>query len=146
MSLKNSVGLVAKKVPGDRRDYMRELHLSRSQREMIAEINTAYVPDLILLDGIQAFTHGGPAKGTLVSPKVMLIGTDRIAIDAIGVAILRKYGTTRSVSKGSVFEHPQIARAAELGVGVGSPDQIHIITHESEGEKYAAEIMEILHS
>jgi uncharacterized protein (DUF362 family) len=144
MSLKNSVGLVAKKVPGDKRDYMHELHLSRSQRKMIAEINTAYETDLILLDGIQAFTHGGPAKGTLVSPNVILVGQDRVAIDAIGVAILRKHGTTRKVSKGSIFSHPQIARAAELGVGVNSPEQIRIVTHDEKSEQLAEEITEIL--
>ena len=146
MSLKNSVGLVAKKIPGDKHDYMRELHLSRSQREMIAEINTAYEPNLILLDGLQAFTHGGPAKGTLVSPNVLLVGRDRIAIDAIGVAILRKYGTTRAVSKGSIFDHPQIARAVELGIGVGSPDQIRIITRDEQSKTFSEEILEILNS
>jgi len=144
MSLKNSVGLVAKKIPGDKHDYMRELHVSRSQREMIAEINIAYKPDLILLDGIEAFTRGGPAKGTLVSPHVLLTGRDRVAIDAIGVAILRKYGTTRAVGRNSIFEHPQIAHAARLGIGVNSPDQIHIITHDENSEQFAEEIMKIL--
>jgi len=144
MSLKNSVGLVAKKIPGDKHDYMRELHVSRSQREMIAEINIAYKPDLILLDGIEAFTRGGPAKGTLASPHVLLTGRDRVAIDAIGVAILRKYGTTRAVGRNSIFEHPQIAHAARLGIGVNSPDQIHIITHDENSEQFAEEIMKIL--
>jgi uncharacterized protein (DUF362 family) len=146
MSLKNAVGLVAKKIPGDKHDYMRELHLSRSQPEMIAEINTAYEPNLILLDGLQAFTRGGPAKGTLVSPNVLLVGRDRIAIDAVGVAILRKYGTTRAVSKGSIFDHPQIARAVELGIGVGSPDQIRIITRDEQSKTFSEEILEILNS
>jgi uncharacterized protein (DUF362 family) len=146
MSLKNAVGLVAKKIPGDKHDYMRELHLSRSQPEMIAEINTAYEPNLILLDGLQAFTRGGPAKGILVSPNVLLVGRDRIAIDAVGVAILRKYGTTRAVSKGSIFDHPQIARAVELGIGVGSPDQIRIITRDEQSKTFSEEILEILNS
>ena len=144
MSLKNSVGLVAKKVPGDRHDYMRELHISRSQRKMIAEINTTYKPDLVLLDGIQAFTKGGPAKGTLVSPNVLLVGKDRVAIDAIGVAILRKYGTTKAVSKDAIFDHPQIARAAELGVGIQSPEQVKMITHDERSTKLAEEIQPLL--
>jgi uncharacterized protein (DUF362 family) len=40
MSLKNSVGLVAKRVPGGIYDYMWELHGSPNQRKMIAEITT----------------------------------------------------------------------------------------------------------
>src|SRR5262249_24665147 len=56
LSLKNSVGFAAKYVPGNSYNFMRELHSSPDQRRMIAEINTAYKPDLVVLDGIQAFT------------------------------------------------------------------------------------------
>ena len=52
LSLKNSVGFAAKTVPGNSYNFMRELHSSPHQRHMIAEINTAYKPDLVLLDGI----------------------------------------------------------------------------------------------
>ena len=55
LSLKNSVGLAAKRVPGEGYNYMTELHSSRHQRRMIAEINAAYAPALIVLDGVEAF-------------------------------------------------------------------------------------------
>ncbi|MGD8627147.1 MAG: DUF362 domain-containing protein [Anaerolineae bacterium] len=145
LSLKNSVGLVAKKVPGERHDYMRELHLSRHQRRMIAEINAAYRPDLILLDGLQAFVKGGPAKGKSVDAGVILAATDRVAIDAVGVALLRHFGTTRRVGRGPIFQQQQIARAVELGLGVGGPDQIELVTADAESEAYAAQIRSILH-
>jgi hypothetical protein len=54
------------------------------------------------------------------STHVVLAGTDRVAIDAIGVAILWLFGTTPEVSRGKVFEQEQIARAVELGLGVTS--------------------------
>jgi len=144
LSLKNSVGLVAKRVPGDGHDYMRELHTSRHQRLMIAEINTAYAPDWILLDGVEAFARGGPAKGKLVEPKLMLAGSDRVAIDAVGVAVLRHFGTTRPVRRGPVFRQEQIARAAELGLGVTSPEQIELVTDSPESAAYAEVIREVL--
>jgi len=144
LSLKNSVGLVAKRVPGEGHDYMRELHTSRHQRLMIAELNTAYAPDWILLDGVEAFALGGPAKGKLVEPKLILAGSDRVAIDALGVAVLRHYGTTRAVRRGAIFEQQQIARAAELGLGVGAPDQIELVTDSPESAAYAQEIREVL--
>ncbi|HVG90636.1 MAG TPA: DUF362 domain-containing protein [Alphaproteobacteria bacterium] len=50
LSLKNSVGFAAKTVPGNSYNFMRELHSSPNQRRMIAEINTAYKPDLVVLD------------------------------------------------------------------------------------------------
>jgi len=111
---------------------------------MIAEINTAYSPDLIVLDGVEAFVDGGPDRGTRVNADVMLAGTDRVAIDAVGVAVLRFFGTTPEVSKGHIFGQDQIARAVELGLGVSSPDQIQIITDDAESEDFASKVCEIL--
>ena len=144
LSLKNSVGLVAKSVPGDSYNYMGELHSSPHQRRMIAEVNAAYQPDLILLDGVDAFVDGGPDRGTRVDSQVILAGTDRVAIDAVGVAILRYFGTTPHVSRGPIFGQEQIARAVELGLGVESPEQIELITDDPDSETYAVEIHEIL--
>jgi uncharacterized protein (DUF362 family) len=115
LSLKNSVGLAAKSVPGNGYNYMTELHNAASQRAMIAEINAAYAPALIVLDGVEAFTSGGPDAGTRVDAKVVLAGVDRIAVDAVGVAILRQLGTTANVRRGPIFRQEQIARAIELG-------------------------------
>ncbi len=123
---------------------MNELHSSPYQRQMIAEINTAYSPDLIVLDGVEAFVEGGPHVGKRVNANVMLAGTDRVAIDAVGVAILRLLGTTPEVSKGKIFEQDQIKRAAELGLGVKSADQIQIVTGDKESEEYAKKVREVL--
>lgn len=144
LSLKNSVGLAAKRVPGNEYNFMSELHGSPNQRTMIAEINTAYKPDLIVLDGVDAFTTGGPDKGTEVNAGVILAGTDRVAMDAVGVAILRHFGTTDEVSKGKIFEQAQIARAVELNLGASSANQIEFVTNDAESAKYAKEIQKIL--
>jgi len=144
MSLKNSVGLVAKWVPGDRHNYMSELHGSPHQRRMIAEVNAAYQPDLIVLDGVEAFVDGGPAQGKQVNAQVILAGTDRVAVDAVGVAILRYFGTTPAVSRGTIFQQEQIARAVELGLGVDDPQKIELITDDPDSAAYATQIQEIL--
>ncbi len=144
MSLKNSVGFVAKLVPGDSHNYMSELHNSKFQRHMIAEINTAYNPALIVMDGVEAFVDGGPGVGTKVASEVVLAGTDRIAVDAAGVAILRLFGTTPEVSQGKVFEQEQIARAVELGLGVDSPSKIHFVTGDADSAAYARRIEQAL--
>ncbi len=140
LSLKLAVGLV----PRIDQPFMKEMHGSPYQRQMIAEINTAYTPSLIVLDGVEAFVDGGPARGTRVEAGVMLAGTDRVAIDAVGVAILRLLGTTPEVSRGPVFKQDQIARAVELGLGVKSPHEIELITPDSESADYAAKVKEIL--
>jgi uncharacterized protein (DUF362 family) len=143
LSLKNSVGLVAKVGP-DGYDYMRELHSSPHQRRMIAEINTAYAPALVVMDGVEAFVSGGPDNGKRVEAEVMLAGTDRVALDAVGVALLRYWGTTPEVSRGLIFEQEQIARAVELGLGVDGPEKIQIVTDDADSEAYAAQIREVL--
>jgi uncharacterized protein (DUF362 family) len=140
LSLKNSVGLV----PLKGYPYMQELHSSPYQRQMIAEINTAYSPDLVVLDGVEAFVDGGSDRGTKVDAGVILAGTDRVAIDSVGVAILRLLGTTPEVSRGSIFEQDQIARAAELELGVSSAKQIQLVTGDAESEAFAVQVRDIL--
>jgi uncharacterized protein (DUF362 family) len=144
LSLKNSVGLAAKYIPGQPYNFMRELHSSPHQRRMIAEINAAYRPDLIVLDGVQAFVNGGPDQGKLVNSNVILAGTDRVAIDAVGVALLRHFGTTPEVSQGTIFDQEQIARAVQLKVGVGDARQIELVTGDHASAEYARQIRALL--
>ena len=127
LSMKNSVGMVAKRVPGGMYDYMWELHSSPFQRQMIAEINLLYNLDFVIMDGIKAFTSGGPESGTTVEPNLLLAGRDRVAIDAVGVSILKLYGAKGKVGSEPVFEQDQLKRAAELGFGVKSAEEIALV-------------------
>ncbi len=144
MSLKNSVGMAAKFSPVDNYNYMAELHGSRDQRLMIAELNALYEPDLVLLDAMEAFVDGGPDTGKRAAPGVIIAGADRVAVDAVGVAVLRLMGTTAAVSAGDVFDQEQIRRAAELGVGVGSPEEIAVVTPDRESAAFARRLRPIL--
>ena len=144
LSLKNSVGLAAKRVPGTDYNFMTELHRSENQRRMIAEINAAYKPALVVLDGVEAFTTGGPDNGTKVNSEVILAGDDRVAIDAVGVAILRHFGTTPEVERGKIFEQEQIAQAVKLGIGVRDPSQIEFLTDDRESAEYVDKIRKLL--
>jgi uncharacterized protein (DUF362 family) len=138
MSLKLSVGITHKR-------NMTELHSSfLSMRKMIAEINQVYTPSLIVLDGIEAFVDGGPARGTKKRADVILAGTDRIAIDAVGLAILQDIGSNRAIMETKIFEQEQIARAVELGLGVKGPKEIKIMADEEEGQEYARRLTGIL--
>ena len=144
LSLKNSVGIVAKYSPRDNYNYMGELHGTSYQRHMIAEINQLYRPAMIVMDGLEAFTDGGPDSGTLVKPQVMMLGTDRVAMDAVGVAILRMHGGNAMISRGRVFEQEQIARAVQLGLGAIGPEQIDLVTEDPDSKKLAERVREVL--
>jgi uncharacterized protein (DUF362 family) len=138
------VGLVAKKVPGGVYDYMWELHGSPYQRQMIAEINKHYTVDFVLMDGIKAFTTGGPDRGTLVEPNLLLASRDRVAIDAVGVAILKMYGAKGKVGEADIFEQDQLKRAAELGLGVKSAAEIKLTPLNDESRVDAELIEQVL--
>lgn len=137
LSLKNSVGAIARTDPQDKYDYMRELHGSPYQRTMIAEINAALPCNLVILDAVKGFSTLGPEQGNLISPGVILASEDRVSIDAVGVAILRHYGTTPEVEKGTVFEQEQIKRAGELRIGAQSPDEVKVIPLDEKSSNLA---------
>jgi uncharacterized protein (DUF362 family) len=138
MSLKLSVGITHKR-------NMSELHTSfLSMRKMIAEINQVYHPSLILCDGIEVFVDGGPMEGVRKRADVIMAGTDRIAIDAAGLAVLKEIGSNKAIMSKRIFAQEQIARAVELGLGVKSPDAIEIVTGDDESKKYGEKLKSIL--
>jgi uncharacterized protein (DUF362 family) len=139
MSLKLSVGITHKR-------NMRELHTSfLSMRKMIAEINQVYTPSLIVLDGIEAFVDGGPMKGTRKRADIILAGTDRIAIDALGLSVLKELGSNKDIMGKKIFKQEQISRAVELGLGITGPEEIDIITDpdDADSKQYAERLMGI---
>ncbi len=136
LSMKNATALVPRKGYS----LMNELHSSPHQRKMIAEINAAYKWDLVIMDGVVAFVDGGPMEGTRVDSNVFVAGTDKVAIDAIGVALLRMHGTTPEVSEGSIFEQEQIARAIEIGFGISSCEEIEFLTDSPESQNLVEKI------
>jgi uncharacterized protein (DUF362 family) len=142
MSLKLHVGVVPTFRHGYK--YMQELHQSHHQQEMIAEINEPFSPAIILLDGIEAFVDGGPATGQRVTSNVFLAASDRVALDATGVAILKHLGSNDAIMQRKIFEQRQIARAAELGIGAQSPSEIELVAANKQSVKYRNEVNEIL--
>ena len=137
MSLKLAVGVTNKSV-------RMQMHQSPDIRRMIAEIHHAFTPQLIVMDGLDIFVDGGPMNGKLVNAGVMIAGTDRIAIDAVGLAILKNHGTNDAIMSRKIFEQEQIARAVEIGLGIKSPEQIEIVTADPASKEYAGKLKEIL--
>jgi uncharacterized protein (DUF362 family) len=125
LSLKLHVGVVPTTRHGF--DYMTELHTSPHQNKLIAEINQPFQPNLVLIDGVDAFVDGGPATGKHVHGNLLMASTDRVAIDAVGIAALKALGSNQTIMQTKIFDHEQIARAAEIGIGVTSAEQIEII-------------------
>ena len=142
LSLKLHVGVVPTSRNGY--DYMRELHSSPHQRKLIAEINEPFKPALVVLDGIDAFVDGGPATGKRAKGDVFLASTDRVAIDAVGVAVLKLLGSNETIMGKKIFEQEQIARAVELGLGASSPSEIELVSVDTQSQSYQDQVLDIL--
>jgi uncharacterized protein (DUF362 family) len=120
MALKNLVGVV----DGEQRWAM---HRGEQLRARLAEISLVVRPALVLMDGREGFADGGPDSGDLVRPDFLAVGTDPVAIDAVGLAFLRREGAGARIARGSIWELPTLARAAELGIGVASGERIDLV-------------------
>jgi len=137
MSLKLAVGTTPKSL-------MRELHGSPDIRKMIAELNLGFRPEAIVMDGVEAFVDGGPSNGKKVEAHVFVGGTNRVAVDAVGIAILKELGSNDAIMSKRIFEQEQIQRAVEIGLGPGNPDQIELVTPDAASRAYADKIKAIL--
>jgi uncharacterized protein (DUF362 family) len=138
MSMKLSVGAV------HRKHMSPQLHQSPDMRKMIAEINLGYKPQLIVMDGVEVFTDGGPMEGTRKNANVILAGTDRVAIDAVGLAVLKEKGSNSTIMGRKIFEQDQMKQAVAIGLGVKGPDQIRIVTGDTESKAYGEKLESIL--
>jgi len=109
-ALKLAVGLMH---PGERR----ALH-ARHLEQKVAEISMCWQPDLIVMDGRKAFVSGGPDKGQLAEPGIMLASGDLVAIDVEAMKVLLSYeGKNKLVA--DLWQSPQIVTALKHGLGVG---------------------------
>jgi len=108
MSLKLAVGFVH---PGERR----ALH-ARNLEKKVAEISLVWQPDLIIMDGRKAFVSGGPEKGELVEPGIIMASGDQVAIDVEALKILASYGAKNRLTP-NPWDSPQIATALKHGLG-----------------------------
>ncbi len=142
LSMKLHVGVVPTSRQGY--DYMRQLHSSPHQRRMIAEINEPFKPSLVIMDGVEAFVDGGPATGKRAKGNVFWTSTDRVALDAVGVAILKSLGSNEKIMGRKIFEQEQIARAVELGLGASSPSEIEVIPADEKSREYRDRVGDIL--
>ena len=97
--------------PGERRAF----HSGHLQ-EKLAEVNLCWPPNLIVMDGRKAFVSGGPNRGQIAQPGVILTSRNPVAIDVEAIKVLILNGAKNLPS--DPWKLPQIARAVAEGIGV----------------------------
>jgi uncharacterized protein (DUF362 family) len=107
-ALKLAVGFMH---PGERR----ALH-ARHLEQKIAEISLCWQPDLIVMDARKAFISGGPDKGQLAEPGLVLASGDLVAIDVEAMRALLTYEAKNKLTA-DPWQAPQIITALNHGLG-----------------------------
>ena len=114
-ALKLAVGFMH---PGERRG----LH-ARHLEQKVAEISLCWQPELIIMDGRKAFVSGGPDKGQLAEPGLLLACGDLVAIDVEAMRTLLNYQAKNRLIA-DPWQSPQVATALKHHLGVGKAGYI----------------------
>lgn len=99
----------------------------RHLRQKLAELCLVVKPDLIIMDARKVFITGGPAKGELRTPNLIMASGNQVAIDVEGVKILQSY-PGNSLKGKNVWNLTQIKHAVELGQGPRNEEEYEVIT------------------
>jgi uncharacterized protein (DUF362 family) len=108
MSLKLAMGLVH---PGERL----AMHMAHLEQKVV-EINLAWQPDLIVIDGRKAFITGGPDKGEVAEPNTILASGDMVAVDVEALKVLLSYKAKNKLMP-NPWDSPQIVTALRHQLG-----------------------------
>jgi uncharacterized protein (DUF362 family) len=74
----------------------------------------------------------------------MIAGTDRVAVDAVGLAVLKELGSNDAIMGTPIFQQEQMARAVEVGLGIQGPGEIELVSDDEDGAAYAEKLKAIL--
>lgn len=116
-ALKLAVGFMH---PGERR----ALHARHLERK-IAEISLCWQPDLVIMDCRKAFVAGGPDRGQLVEPGLVLASGDPVAIDIEAMKILLTYEAKSKLTP-DPLQSTQIMTALKHNLGASKGSYILI--------------------
>ena len=118
MGIKGLMGLI-----WDREIFHAQLNINQA----LADLATVIKPQLTILDATRALTSGGPGgPGEVKKPNLIIAGTDPIAVDSYGVAVVPWYGQT---FKGRQVEHLLIAH--QRGLGKIDVDQLKVFKEKA---------------
>lgn len=121
ISLKHTVGCV-------RPRHRARLHFGGHIEERVAEIASAFNPDLVVVDGRLCYTSWGPCYGVNRQANVILAGSDRVAIDVTGIRAIQ--AVPGNVLRRDAWSYRQIQHAIDLGLGAVDDDACAIRSEE----------------
>jgi uncharacterized protein (DUF362 family) len=106
----------------------------------IAVLNQPFSPLMNILDATTALVNGGPqgdaSDAVRTTPGLILASTDRVALDAAGVSLIKLElsrtdvsqpdASQRTLDSTAPFMFPQIVEAGSLGLGATAHDEVEL--------------------
>jgi len=119
ISLKHTVGCI-------RPRHRARMHFGGDLEGKIAEIASAFEPDLVIVDGRSSYVRGGPCYGFVRDAGVMIAGNDRVAVDVTGIRAIQ--ALPGNALGRDPWSYRQIRQAIALGLGASADAAIQVVT------------------
>lgn len=95
-------------------------------KEKLVDLNLVVQPNLILMDGRTCFIAGGPFRGEVRNPNLVLASGDRVALDVESIKVVKSF-EGNSLTE-DPWSYTQIQQAVALGLGVKSETEYSVMT------------------
>lgn len=94
------------------------LHWNKNQDFMnrMVDMNRAFSVDLCVTDMMMVYTGKPPVHHTMVEPGIIILGSNRVATDAVAVCLMKQYGADR-LADIPVREHLSFTLSEDRGLG-----------------------------
>ncbi len=111
------------------------LHWNPNQDFMnrMVDMNLAWSADLSVTDVMKFYTGTPLVHDDMVAPGIILMGSNRVATDAVAVCLMKQYGANR-LTDIPVREHLTFTIGGDRGLGSSCIDDIKLITSDLIGD------------
>lgn len=99
----------------------------------MVELNLAFSTDLVIIDAMKFFTGAGPVHNVMAEPGLIIVGSNRIASDAVAVCIMKQHNSRRTTDI-PVREHQTFTIGEDRKIGSSCIDDIELISSDLVGD------------
>jgi uncharacterized protein (DUF362 family) len=109
------------------------LHDGHAHHEKVVDLNLAYSADLVVADATKVIVNKRPSQGSAAEPGIIIASGNRVASDAVSVALMRLHGADRVMER-KVWEHEQFRFTKSRNLGPTGLEGIILKTSNLEGD------------
>jgi uncharacterized protein (DUF362 family) len=121
------------------------LHWNKNQDFMnrMVQLNLAFSTDLCVTDVMKFYTGKPPVHDDMVEPGIIIVGSNRVATDAVAVCLMKQYGASRLAGI-PVREHLSFTLSEEKDMGSSHIKDIDlIVSNMSDDDKFDDRVNQI---